>query len=74
MPSMRAVIGSPLSFTDVNGIDWTVTEYGPSANGARAEGAYLVFESDATVRRVRAFPDNWRSLSRDELTRLSWMR
>ena len=74
MHSMRAMIGSPLSFTDADGIDWTVSEYGPSTNGARAESAYLVFESDATVRRVRAFPDNWRSLSRDELTRLSWMR
>jgi len=68
------MLGPPFSFTDADGMEWTVTEYGASGSGANTDSAYLVFESDGTVRRVRAFPENWRSLTSVELTKLSWMR
>ena len=68
------MVGSPFSFTDVDGMEWTVCEYGAIGSGANADSACLIFESDGTVRRVRAFPENWRSLTSDELTKLSWMR
>ena len=35
-------------------------------------GATLVFESDSIVRRVRAYPPNWRELPDHDLYALSW--
>jgi hypothetical protein len=32
----------------------------------------LIFECEAGFRRVRTYPENWRSLSDEELQRLSW--
>lgn len=34
----------------------------------------LLFESDSVIRRVRAYPEDWHSMSDDELLKLSWNR
>jgi len=34
----------------------------------------LLFESDSVIRRVRAYPEDWQSLSDAELLELSWSR
>jgi len=34
----------------------------------------LLFESDSVIRRVRAYPEDWFTLSEDELLKLSWNR
>lgn len=40
----------------------------------RRSGTSLVFESENTMRRVRDYPSNWRTLSDEALAALSWAR
>ena len=50
---------------------WLVYEL-PASPLDRRTSPSLVFESDATVRRVRNYPRSWRELSDEELFALSW--
>lgn len=53
------------------GVRWLVYELPPSYLDRRRTPS-LVFESEATVRRVRNYPATWRALSDAELIALSW--
>ena len=55
-----------------DGVAWLV--YVLPAASERWRVPTLVFESEAKVRRVRAFPADWADLSDDELLALSWSR
>jgi hypothetical protein len=55
----------------VDGVLWLVFEL-PAASYDRRQTPSLIFESDATVRRIRDYPANWRDLSDDDLLALSW--
>jgi hypothetical protein len=55
----------------IDGELWLVFEL-PAPPYDRRETPSLVFESEATVRRVRNYPANWRALSDTELFALSW--
>jgi hypothetical protein len=57
----------------IDGVTWLVYELTQHELDRRS-GASLVFESETTVRRVRDYPANWRSLSDEELAALSWSR
>jgi hypothetical protein len=54
----------------LGGVRWSVYEHVMAYQ--RRTRPDLVFESDAVIRRVRNYPENWRSLSNEELWRLSW--
>jgi hypothetical protein len=54
---------------DAQGETWHVYEVGGATYDRRAS---LIFESAWTVRRVRIYPANWRTLSDEELLALSW--
>jgi hypothetical protein len=56
-------------YIDDHGVNWRVFE-------RHLEGGAdcLIFESEGAYRRVRAYPADWRALSSQELTRLSWRR
>ena len=56
---------------NADGAYWVVYELPPAPLDRRSSPS-LVFESDNTVRIVRAFPAGWRELSDDELFALSW--
>ena len=58
-------------FVDADGTRWQVTER-PFADYDRRRGLSLIFASDAAVRRVRAYPENWFLLSDAQLSALSW--
>lgn len=58
-------------FVDAEGTRWQVSER-PFADYDRRRGLSLIFASDAAVRRVREYPDDWSSLSDEELIALSW--
>lgn len=53
---------------DDDGVEWRVFEL---TLGYDRRGPSLVFESDSIMRRVRAFPTDWRSLSDEALLALS---
>jgi len=55
----------------VEGMPWLVYEL-PPAPFDRRSATSLVFETENTVRRVRTFPADWRTLSDDDLFALSW--
>jgi hypothetical protein len=55
----------------VDGMPWLVYELPPSAFDRRSTNS-LIFEADTTVRRVRTFPHDWRTLSDEALEELSW--
>ena len=55
----------------VDGVPWLVYELPPTPFDRRNSPS-LVFENEATVRRVRAYPADWRWLSDEELFALSW--
>ena len=55
----------------IEGMPWLVYELPPAPFDRRSTPS-LVFESESTVRRVRAYPPNWRNLSDDDLFALSW--
>lgn len=54
---------------DPQGESWHVYEVGGATYDRRAS---LIFESAWTVRRVRVYPADWRTLSDEELLALSW--
>lgn len=56
---------------DGDGTRWRVYEQA-FADYDRRRGLSLIFSSDGAVRRVRNYPDTWRSLSDDDLLALSW--
>lgn len=53
----------------VEGEEWRVYELAPTFDRRHPS---LVFESDTSIRRVRSYPADWRTLSDDELFTLSW--
>ena len=55
----------------VDGEPWLVYEL-PASTFDRRSSPSLIFESESTVRRVRAYPADWRSLSDEDLFALSW--
>jgi hypothetical protein len=55
----------------VEGDVWIVYEL-PPMQFDRRHTPSLVFENEASVRRVRDFPAHWRELSDDDLFALSW--
>jgi hypothetical protein len=55
----------------VDGVLWLVYELPPTPFDRRSTPS-LVFESETTVRRVRTYTPNWRTLSDAELYELSW--
>jgi hypothetical protein len=71
-PSMASTPKNEREFLDADGARWRVYEQ-PVSDYDRRRGTSLIFASEAAVRRVRSFPPDWRSLSDDELARLSWM-
>ena len=72
-PDSAASIVTPpeRSFLDEEGVRWHVYERSFTEYDRRS-GQSLIFASDAAVRRVRAFPQNWRELSDEDLATLSW--
>lgn len=60
------------TYFDSEGVRWHVYEL-PFSEYDRRSGASLIFDSDASMRRVRNFPADWDSLSDSELASLSWM-
>jgi hypothetical protein len=62
------------SYIDRDGLTWEVREVaGVDVPGARG-GRCLVFESPVVIRRVWDVPPDWRALSPDELSALSWRK
>jgi hypothetical protein len=59
------------AFVDADGTRWQVYEQA-FAEYDRRRGMSLIFASDAAVRRVRTYPDNWYELSDADLAALSW--
>jgi len=57
----------------VDDVPWLVYEL-PQAPFDRRSTPSLVFETEDTIRRIRAYPDDWRQLSDDDLFALSWTR
>jgi hypothetical protein len=55
----------------VDGLPWLVYELPPNVLDRRS-GPSLVFECEASVRRLRSFSADWRALSDDEMFALSW--
>ena len=53
--------------------EWLVYELPPAPFDRRSTPS-LVFETEDTVRRIRAYPDDWRTLTDDDLFALSWTR
>jgi hypothetical protein len=71
-PSAAGTPKGEREFIDEDGARWRVYEQVVS-DYDRRRGTSLIFASEAAVRRVRTFPADWRSLSDEELGRLSWM-
>ena len=62
------------SYIDRDGLTWEVREVsGADVPGARG-GKCLVFESPVVIRRVWDVPPDWRALSGEELSELSWRK
>ena len=55
----------------IEGEMWLVYELPPLSFDRRSTPS-LIFESDVSMRRVRNYPADWRTLSDEELTALSW--
>ncbi|HZI43179.1 MAG TPA: hypothetical protein VFD67_15775 [Gemmatimonadaceae bacterium] len=55
----------------IEGEMWLVYELPPVPFDRRSAPS-LIFESDVSMRRVRNYPADWRTLSDEELTALSW--
>ena len=64
----RNALGPTRSVIDADGTFWQVCEVEYALD--RRRGRSLVFESDASVRRVRHYPDTWFDLPDAELVRL----
>ena len=72
-PFGRSRADGHIFFRDAEGGVWEVHEVTiasavPWARGERC----LLFRSSSSIRRVWSYPENWRTLSQDELERLSW--
>ncbi len=61
-----------LVFIDKSGVDWRIYEMSRAQVPAPRGDACLVFESQAAIRRVWNYPNDWRSLTTEELAALSW--
>jgi hypothetical protein len=57
----------------IDDVPWLVYDL-PASPFDRRSGPSLVFESEETMRRIRTFPADWRSLGDEELFALSWAR
>ena len=55
----------------VENLAWLVYELPPAPFDRRSTPS-LVFESEDTMRRIRSYPANWRTLSDEELFAVSW--
>jgi len=55
----------------IEGEMWLVYELPPPAFDRRSTPS-LIFESNVSMRRVRNYPADWRTLSDEALTALSW--
>jgi hypothetical protein len=65
----RPTEGQSRSFVDEQGVSWRVFQ-----RHVEGEEDCLIFESESAYRRVRGYPADWRALSSEELSRLSWKR
>lgn len=63
---------SAVEYTDVDGVQWTVREIAPATTLAHSGQPSLIFESAMAVRRVWRYPSDWRTLSSEHLSALSW--
>ncbi|HET6681212.1 MAG TPA: hypothetical protein VFG84_08415 [Gemmatimonadaceae bacterium] len=61
-----------LRFYDNSGVDWRIYEVPSSRVPAPRGSNCLIFESDAAIRRVWNYPNDWQGLSEPELAELSW--
>ena len=61
----------PVYFQAPDYTHWTVHEVHDPVNPG---GHSLLFVSSAGFRRVRSYPENWRTLPAAELWKLSWQR
>jgi hypothetical protein len=57
----------------IDGVEWLVYEWREQELDRRS-GTSLVFESETTVRRVREYPESWRTLTDEQLAALSWSK
>ena len=63
-----------LCFADDAGMIWQVFEWIPSCEDDVSAAPSLIFFSDEKFRRVRDYPEHWRTLGAPALQRLSWQR
>ena len=64
----RKSLGPTRCVLDAAGTFWTVCEVAYALD--RRSGRSLVFESEVAVRRVRSYPEEWHTLSDEQLARL----
>lgn len=57
-------------FQDARGVYWTVWERDTRMDPGHRAATCLVFENEATVRRVWSYPANWHRMSPAELAAL----
>lgn len=69
MVNRRDILGDVRHVVAADGGHWRVYERSSAAYDRRHS---LVFESETTIRRVRNFPADWRSLPDEALYQLSW--
>ena len=63
-----------LEFVDDRGMLWRVTERDARLDPGALRESCLIFASADAIRRVWFYPDDWRQLDPDALSRLSWAR
>jgi hypothetical protein len=61
-----------LEFTDADGVRWTVREARPTNVTAHVGETSLIFECATAVRRVWRYPEDWRAMTPEQLSKLSW--
>ena len=61
-----------VEFHDADGVRWSVREASPSHVAAHVGRTSLIFESAVAVRRVWNYPEDWRAMSPEQLSALSW--
>lgn len=61
-----------LRFSDDTGVDWRIYEIPARRVPAPTGRTCLIFESDAAIRRVWNYPQDWHRLTPPELVELSW--
>jgi hypothetical protein len=66
-------LATPRTFTDAHGETWKVFEVA-STSSHPERGPGLVFTSETMWRRVTRYPADWRTLTDEQLTGLSWER